>query len=189
MNFLTSMTDKTNKNPDELEIIESGDELEAKDAGEKFAKLRAELTDCRKKAEEYLAGWQRAKADMINARRDGEKEREASAKFANERLIRELLDVVDGLDMALASTKDDPHQKGLDGIYRRLMQILQRYGMRAIEAEGKKFDPAEHESIAEEEVQDEAQDQVVLQELQKGYRMHDKVIRPARVKIGLYKEK
>ena len=178
------MTDKKNKNPDELEIIESGDEFEMKDTQEKFTKLKAELSDCRKKAEEYLSGWQRAKADLINGRREGERDREAAAKFANERLVREMLDVVDGLEMALASVTGGPHEEGLNGIYRRMLQILRGYGVSPFEAKGARFSPAEHESVAVEEVNDEAQDDTVLEELQKGYRMHDKVIRPARVKIG-----
>ena len=186
-----SMTDnEKQKNNDDPELveIEDADGFKTRDAAEALKKAKTDLKECRAKAEEYLAGWQRAKADFINGRRDAEKEREATAKFANERMTREVLDVVDGLEMALASMKNDPRAEGLNSIYRRLLQILRGYGVSPIEAKGVKFNPAEHESVVEEGVSDEVQDQVVLEELQKGYTMHDKVIRPARVKIGYYKK-
>ena len=77
-------SEETKKDAEEIEFVEEGSGDEARD---KIKKLKEELGECRKKAEEYLAGWQRAKADFINSRKDEEKEREAVVKFANKKLL------------------------------------------------------------------------------------------------------
>lgn len=149
---------------------------------EKIKKLREELKVCRKEKEEYLAGWQRAKADFINARKDEEKLRENFLKFAEENLLREFLAIADSLELAL---KLKPSE-GMNEIYSQLRGLFQEHGVRAIDAKGKKFDPAEHESLEKVEVAEEKKDNIVLEELQKGYKLYDKVLRPAKVKIGNY---
>ena len=161
----------------------------AEGAEGKIKKLKEELKECRKKAAEFLAGWQRAKADFINARKDGEKNQEEMAKYANEKVIREVLNVLDSLDQALAEpSMEDKWKTGFQHIKNQLMQIVRGYGVSVIEAVGTKFNPEEHESIAEEDVAEPDKDQIILEELQKGYKMHDKVLRPAKVKIGNYKK-
>jgi len=174
-----------NKEENELDIVEEefGPEIESK-----FKKLKEELAECRKKSEEYLAGWQRAKADLINARRDEEKRGAEMAMYANERLLHDLLNVFDSLNKALRDERaDEKWKEGLAQIKNQLAQIARGYGVNEVEALGKKFNPQEHESVTEEEVKDPEKDQTVLEELQKGYKIHDKILRPAKVKIGYYK--
>ncbi|MBI2507058.1 MAG: nucleotide exchange factor GrpE [Candidatus Niyogibacteria bacterium] len=153
----------------------------------KIKKLKEELKECQKKAAEFLAGWQRAKADLINFRKDEEKNREIIVRYANADLINEILDVLDSFEKAAKEPfPDDKWKKGFERIKDQLMNILRKRGVEEIKSLGLKFNPAEHESIAEESAPKE-KDQTVLEELRKGYKMNDKVLRPARVKIGFYK--
>jgi len=181
------MKDEEKNENEELSIV---DENFSDESEGKIKKLKEELKECRKRAEEYLAGWQRSKADFINARKDEEKKTEAIVKYANERLIYELLNVLNSLENALAEPSlEEKWKTGFRHIRNQLMQIIRGYGVDEMETRGQKFNPEEHESIGEEEVSDAVQDQIILEELQKGYKMHDKVLRPAKVKLGVYKNK
>lgn len=158
------------------------DEAAEKTLGNKLRKLREELKLCQKEKADYLAGWQRAKADFINARNDEEKVRAEFAKYAAERVLREMLAVADSL---LAS--HSLGEGGEDPIYNQLLDILKREGVTPIEALGKKFDPLYHEALEQVEVNDKEKDGVALEELQKGYIMHNRVLRPSKVKVGILK--
>jgi molecular chaperone GrpE len=168
------------------EVLEFEEEvIEEEGLKEKFKKLKSELELCRKDKEGYLAGWQRAKADFINARKDEEKARQNFLKFAEENLLRDFLSVADSLELAL---KLKPAE-GMKEIYSELRELLKQHGVSAMEAEAKKFSPSEHEAIEKMEVSDSGQDGMVLEELQKGWYLYDKVLRPAKVKVGVYKIK
>ena len=163
------------------EIIE--DEIvEETGIQEKFKKLRGELKLCQKEKAEYLAGWQRAKADFINARKDDERARAEFAKFAVGGVLKEILAVADSL-LARRSFSEG----GEDPIYQQLIDILKREGIEPIEALGKKFDPVHHEALEEAEVDGKEKDGIVLEELQKGYTLYDRVLRPSKVKVGIFK--
>jgi len=163
---------------DDVKIINEGDEEAAKD---KLKKLKDELKIVKKERDDYLAGWQRAKADFINARKDEEKARAEFVKFATERVLGEILAVADSLE--LSSSAD------CKPIYNQLIDILKKEGTEQIEALGKKFNPLEHEALEEIEVLDEKEDNVVVGELQKGYLIHNRVLRSSKVKVGVYKFK
>src|SRR3989344_6672196 len=155
---------------DDVEIINEGDDESAKD---KLKKLRDELKICKKERDDYLAGWQRAKADFINARRDEEKNRAEFTKFAAEKVLLEILAVADSLELS-GNADSKP-------IYNQLMDILKKEGVEPIEALGKKFNPLEHEALDKKEVLDEKEDNMVVEELQKGYMIHNRVLRPSKV--------
>src|SRR3989344_9110998 len=155
---------------DDVEIINEGDDESAKD---KLKKLRDELKICKKERDDYLAGWQRAKADFINARRDEEKDRAEFTKFAAEKVLLEILAVADSLELS-GNADSKP-------IYNQLMDILKKEGVEPIEALGKKFNPLEHEALDKKEVLDEKEDNMVVEELQKGYMIHNRVLRPSKV--------
>ena len=161
---------------DDVEIINEGDDESAKD---KLKKLRDELKICKKERDDYLAGWQRAKADFINARRDEEKARAEFVKFAAEQVLKEMLAVADSLELS----------NGADSkpIYNQFMDILKKAGVSQIESMGKKFNPLEHEALEGKEVSDEKEDNIVVEESQKGYMIYDRVLRPSKVKVGVYK--
>lgn len=145
---------------------------------EKLKKLKDELEKCRKEKEEYLAGWQRAKADFINARKDEEKQRAEFAKFANQLLVYDLLTILDSFDLALTTCKE----KGFRLIKLQLDDVLKKYGVKAIKSVGEKFDPTLHEAATEEESEKESG--TIIEEFQKGYMMHDKILRAAKVKVS-----
>jgi molecular chaperone GrpE len=138
------------------------------------------------KADDYFAKWQRAAADLANMRRRHEQERQEYMKQANAMLIAELLPVLDSFDRALASMPPDLRElTWIDGIVlveRQLRMVLERVGLTPIEAEGKPFNPTEHEALLHEE-SDKPED-TVISELQKGYKLHDRVLRPALVKVA-----
>jgi molecular chaperone GrpE len=138
------------------------------------------------KADDYFAKWQRAAADLANMRRRHEQERQEYIKQANAVLIGELLPVLDSFDRALASMPLDLRElTWIDGIVlveRQLRMVLERAGLRSIEAEGKPFNPTEHEALLHEE-SDKPED-TIISELQKGYKLHDRVLRPALVKVA-----
>jgi molecular chaperone GrpE len=138
------------------------------------------------KADDYFAKWQRAAADLANMRRRHEQERQEYMKQANAMLIAELLPVLDSFDRALASMPPDLRElTWIDGIVlveRQLRMVLERAGLTPIEAEGKPFNPTEHEALLHEE-SDKPED-TVISELQKGYKLHERVLRPALVKVA-----
>ena len=146
--------------------------------------LKQALTEEKQKAEGYLANWQRTQADFINYKRRSEQEREEVSKFANSLLMLNLLPVLDDLERAFTSIP--PHLASLtwvDGIRlieRKLQATLEAQGLSPIKALGEPFDPNFHEAIR----QDKGTDGVVIDEFQKGYLLHDRLLRPTKVVVG-----
>jgi molecular chaperone GrpE len=146
--------------------------------------LRAQLEQEREKAQSYLQNWQRAAADYQNFKRRVEEERGEVARLANAALIINLLPLADDLDRALSNV--DSHLAGLtwvDGIrliQRKFQAVLDMAGVEEIPADGQPFDPAVHEAIS----QAPGEENKVVSVVQKGYRLGDRVIRPAMVVVG-----
>ena len=149
--------------------------------------LRAELDAARQEAGELRAAWQRSAADFQNYRRRSEQEREATLGLASESLIRKLLAVVDDFDRALEAMPAAPEQAGwVEGVWlveRKLRALLESEGLTPIESLGKPFDPREHEAVVHQDT-DQAPDGTVIAELQRGYRLRDRVLRPALVAVA-----
>jgi len=146
--------------------------------------LKARLDDEKSKAESYLANWQRAAADYQNLKRRAEKEREEYGRLATAALVINILPLLDDLERALTSV--DIRLAGLtwvDGIrliYRKFQAVLEAAGVSEIKAEGETFDPNLHEAV----MYGEGEEGKVVSEVQKGYRLGDRVIRPAMVVVG-----
>jgi molecular chaperone GrpE len=146
--------------------------------------------DVRKKAaerDEYLNLLQRSRAEFANYQKRVQKEVEATRRFASQPVVTDLLGGLDNLERALAAADatTNPHSL-LDGVrmvHQQLVDALSRHGVRAIEAVGKPFDPEFHEALLEQSAPDKPA-RTVLQELQKGYCLHDRVIRPAKVVVS-----
>ena len=149
--------------------------------------LRGQLDDARREAADNRAGWQRAAADFANYRRRAEQEREATLGLANEMLLAKLLAVVDDFDRALAAMPSELEHLGwIEGLWlveRKLRALLDSEGVTSIEAVGKPFDPREHEAVIHEQTRT-APDGQVIGEVQRGYRIRDRVLRPALVKVA-----
>jgi len=124
-------------------------------------------------------------AEFDNARRRGERERSEFLQFAAMDLVRSLLPVLDDFERALkVQAADKEYAKGIELIYQRLFETLRKSGLEPIEATGKQFDPAHHEAVQRVETAD-AEDQTVLEELQRGYNFKGKLLRPAWVKVAV----
>ena len=148
------------------------------------APLEEQLARAKDDAQKYLANWQRAEADFQNYKRRTEQEREEGRRFSHASLIINLLPILDDFERAFGSL--DTRLAGLswfDGIYliyRKLQQLLENAGVAPIEAEGRDFDPRLHEAVAHIEG-DEGK---VISQVQRGYKLHDRVLRPAMVVVG-----
>lgn len=159
------------------EIAESGN-----DAG-----ASAELEKLRAENEEYQQRLLRTQADFDNFRRRTVKEKEELGKYASAKLITELLPVIDNFERALSSagesTDASSYTKGVEMIFRQLEGVLKAEGLTPMEAEGQPFNPEFHQAIMQVE-SDEHEEGVVVEVVQKGYLLKDKVLRPAMVKVS-----
>lgn len=142
------------------------------------------------KVEELTNDLKRMTADFANYRKRNEAERSEFAKFAKADLIARLLDVLDGYDRALSTVPDDlkgqPWVEGMWLVERKLRSILDAEGLEPIDSLGTAFDPYLHEAVAH--IESDEPEGTVIQEHQKAYRLHDRVIRPALVTVAKKKE-
>jgi molecular chaperone GrpE len=171
--------EKTN-NPEEVQTGVAAD-------GDDPATLKQALEQERAKSTEYLDSWRRAAADLSNYRKRAEKETGEMARFANSALIARLLPVLDDFDRAFQTVPEELRElTWVDGmllIARKLRATVEAEGLKPIEALGKPFDPNFHEAVIHEET-DKAEEGTVTGELQKGYMLGDRVLRPTMVKVA-----
>ncbi len=155
-------------------------------AGE-LDEMRQQLVAAEQEAAENKAGWQRTAADFANYRRRSEQDREQMAGIANEVLLSKLLTIADDFDRAIANMPADVGgagwAEGIAAIDRKLRLLLDSEGLTPIEAVGRPFDPHEHEAVVSEDRPDVAEGTVTA-ELQRGYRIRDRVLRPAMVAVA-----
>jgi molecular chaperone GrpE len=146
----------------------------------------SELEEQKKRYDDLNDRFLRLAADFDNFRKRSAHEKESILQFANERFAVDMLEVLDNLERAVRA--DDNHlREGLMQIRELCSAILQRHGITPIDVLTKKFDPAEHEAIAH--VPSEKEDGIIIDEIARGYRMHDKVIRYAKVAVSKGMEK
>ncbi|MFC5532101.1 nucleotide exchange factor GrpE [Cohnella yongneupensis] len=138
-------------------------------------------------AEDNQNRYLRAQADFDNFRRRTMKEKEELAQYATSKLVGQLLPVLDNFERALAANgegaQSDSFAKGVDMIYRQLSQVLEAEGLKPMDAVGQPFDPEHHQAIMQVE-SDEYEEGTVVEVIQSGYWLKDKVIRPAMVKVS-----
>lgn len=141
------------------------------------------FSKCLKERDEYLDGWKRAKAELINYKKDEAKRFEIIMKFSNEALIREIIKVLDSFDLALNSLeKEGKAEKGIYLIRAQLEDILKQNGLERIAVSmGQQFDPAFHEAVAS--VESDKESGIIIEEVERGYFLNGKLIKPARVKV------
>ncbi len=127
----------------------------------------------------------RVAADLENYKKRAVKERDEVQKFGNEKLIKDLLPVVDGLDRALAAAPaEDPLREGVKLVRASLEQVLARHGVVGFSALGAKFDPAQHEALMQVPTRDQPPGTVVLEHA-RGFRLNDRLVRPAMVGVAV----
>jgi molecular chaperone GrpE len=149
---------------------------------EDIEQLKKELEKQTRQAEERLDQLKYLQADFDNFRKWNAKEKEAITSMANERLIHDLLVILDDFEMALPSLEQEKNREGMQMVYKKLVKILSGYGLEPIDCVGRKFDPNSHEALCREQCGEETGK--ILEDLGKGYRLKSKVIRPSKVKIA-----
>lgn len=151
------------------------------------AELKKLLAQEKAKSEEYLDNWRRAAADFSNYKKRAEKDSAEMTRYLNAVLIQRLLPVLDDFDRASQTIPD--HLRGLtwiDGVMliaRKMQLVMEAEGLKAIDALHKPFDPNLHEAVIHEETE-QHEDGTVIAELQKGYKLNDRVLRPTMVKVA-----
>ena len=153
---------------------------------EKQEKKEKESEDYKKKADEYRETAQRIQAEFENYKKRMEKRYEDDVKFSCSTIIKQLLPVIDSLDDAVKHMQKRGEKEETEGIVKlkkQFMEILKENGLQEIETKGKKFDPEVHECVLTGK-EDEKEDEVILEEMRKGYLIHNKVLRPAMVKVN-----
>ncbi|MGI8424494.1 MAG: nucleotide exchange factor GrpE [Chloroflexota bacterium] len=160
-------------------------ERQIDDAREKVKQAETRADEAEKRAQENLDRWQRAQADLANFRRRSQFEREEMEKYAVAALVSGILPVLDSFDRAWQSLPGQLRRltwlSGVAMIHSQLRGTLERIGLTEIEAEGMPFDPTLHEAVDREEHEGPPH---VISVLQAGYKLHERVIRPALVKVG-----
>lgn len=163
--------------PAASEAAETSEAAEANEAADRY----------RREAEELQQRLLRLQADYDNFRRRTRLEKEAFAKYASQQLMEKLLPVLDNFERALAAGESAADVasfvKGVDMIFRQLTDVLAQEGLEPIQAAGEPFDPELHQAVMRVESEEHG-DNVVVEELQKGYKLKDKVIRPSMVKVN-----
>lgn len=162
-----------------VEGVEGGARTEAEGGeGDEVARLRQEIADLRDRSMRTLA-------DFDNFRKRSERERQELRRYALLEPMRELLTVADNLDLALsAQGSADDLKRGVELIHRQMQELIRRFGVTEIAALGQPFDPTQHEAVSREESA-EVKAPTVVAELRRGYRMHDRLLRPAMVKVAV----
>ncbi|HDM31885.1 MAG TPA: nucleotide exchange factor GrpE [bacterium] len=161
---------------------------------EEIEKLKKEIEELKKKLEEseklkqeYLAGWQRARADLLNYKKEELKRVGNLVKVATENLILELLPILDNFDIAEKNLpkekKEDPNIKGFLQIKKQILDFLKKQGVEEIKTVGEKLNLQFHE-VVEEVDTDEVETGYIIEEVQKGYKINGRVLRPAKVKVA-----
>jgi molecular chaperone GrpE len=172
------------REPEKEKAPENQEENNNQEDSNNTQELKKALAEEKAKSESYLLGWQRAQADFVNYKRFAEQEKADTHKFANANLMLNLLPVIDDFERALAAAPaEGNNQKWVEGlklIDRKFRDTLDKLGVTPIIALGMEFDCRFMDAVA----QGKGKKDIVVQELERGYTLQDKVIRPAKVIVG-----
>jgi molecular chaperone GrpE len=166
--------------PEQVETIQISSDAEVE-------RLAQELLEWQAKAQEYLDGWQRARAEFANYKKRIEREQVQVYQNASASILKRFLDALDDLDRALQNRPQDGDgvawAEGIDLVYRKFYSILEAEGVTRIKVEGEFFDPNLHEGISQED-NDEYESGQIIAVVKNGYWIGDKVLRPATVRVA-----
>ncbi|MEK7219536.1 MAG: nucleotide exchange factor GrpE [Patescibacteria group bacterium] len=172
----------------EFEFNEDGEE----DLKKTLKKLRSDLKVCQKEKEEYLTGWQKERAEFANYKKGEDDRRVMFSESMRERILAKFLPVIDSFNMAFANKEswvkiDESWRKGVEYIYSQMNGIFEEYGVKSIGEIGEIFDPNIYQSIETTPTDKKELDHTVSSVTQKGYKLGERVLRPARVNVYEYK--
>ena len=188
---LKNMDQDTTKQNEDIELLqdeEQSEELDLPDDANKLQKMRERMKVCEQEKKDYLDGWQRAQADSVNYKKDEGKRLEDLGRFITQSLLQDVLPVLDSFSMALQSfqatgMKGSQQEQGVLMIRAQLTDVFKKRGIAEIEVQiGEAFNPEKHESIGE--VESDKPASTIAEEVQKGYTLAGRVIRPARVRLA-----
>ena len=176
------ITEQEQANPDEAIVAEAEEETDP------LQKLRQEIVVAKEEAGKNWDLYLRERADLENARKRHQRDREEAIRFANDRLLREMIPVLDNLERAVghAEQGDDDSQGLLEGVNMTINQfrkVLEDFGVKPINALGEDFDPNLHQAMGHVETADQAPN-TVTSEFQKGYLLNDRLLRPSLVMVA-----
>ena len=187
--------DAANKQPEELPVEDvpaeenPQEELEVVSPSkeELLNSLEQELTQAQAKADEYLDGWQRARAEFANYKKRVERDQVLASQNATANAIKRYLEILDDLERALRNRPQEGEgmqwASGVELIYRKFMNIIESEGVKVMDVNGQFFDPNLHEAISQEDSPDHESGQIIGV-VQQGYILGDRVLRPARVRVA-----
>ncbi len=173
----------------EFEFNEDGEE----DLKKTLKKFRADLKACQKEKEEYLTGWQKERADFANYKKQEDDRRAMFSEVMRERILSRFLTVMDSFNIAFANKEswekvDAGWRKGIEYIYSQMNAAFEEYGVKEIGEEGETFDPNLHHSVELVSTDKKENDHKVARVIQQGYKLGERVLRPANVNVYEYKE-
>ena len=186
------LTDAHEETIDDVSFEEVNEEGEV-DVRSTIKKLREKIKKLEQEKQEYLDLSQRTRADYANYKKEVDDNRVSTRKFATKNFIESLLPVLDAYDMAQANKEswekvDQNWRVGIEYIFGQLRSVLEKEGVVQFGKVGDTFDPLLHETMQSIEVEDKDSDEKVMKVLQNGYKMHDSILRPARVHVGVLKK-
>jgi molecular chaperone GrpE len=175
---------------EEFEFTEDGEE----DLRATLKKLRKEQKQLKAEKQEYLTNWQRERADFVNYKKDEEVRRKDAMRLMQEKITTELLPIMDSYDMAFANKEawekvDKNWRVGVEYIHQQLLKVLADHGMQEIVVSvGDTFDPTVHQPMSMVQCSEQSKDHTIASIVQKGYRVGERIIRPARVTVFEFKD-
>jgi molecular chaperone GrpE len=175
---------------EEFEFTEDGEE----DLRATLKKLRKEQKQLKAEKQEYLTNWQRERADFMNYKKDEEVRRKDAMRLMQEKITTELLPIMDSYDMAFANKEawekvDKNWRVGVEYIHQQLLKVLADHGMQEIVVSvGDTFDPTVHQPMSMVQCSEQSKDHTIASIVQKGYRVGERIIRPARVTVFEFKD-
>lgn len=176
-------------NNDDVVFDDNVDEDGNDDPKALVKKLREKIKKLEEKSQEYLTGWQKERADSINLKRRLEEEKKEFAKFAKEDITTELMSVLDSFESAFKNKEawekvDKNWRQGVEYIHSQLINVLGNHGVSVINPLGEKFDPQRDEAVESVPVEKEGEDGKIIEVVSIGYKLHNKIIRAPKVKVG-----
>lgn len=190
MNDDTQKDDVVIEETPEAKGVDGHDDIEFADdnLADTVKKLKEKIKTLEAEKLEYLTGWQRTKADYVNAKKEDEKSRGELMKYANMNFVEELLPALDAFDMAMANKDawekvDKSWRAGIEYIYGQIIATLGKFGVTQENPLGQKVDPLKHNPMGTVATGDKSKEGIVAEVIQKGYVMNGKEIRPAGVKV------
>ena len=176
---------------DDKPLKSNTEDANSADAESSLKEMEAKLEAKEEEAKETYDRLLRVTADFENYKKRSSREMEDFRKYANQSLLKEMLSVVDNLELAINSSNEDKNTdksliEGLNLTLNEILRVFEKFNVKPIEAKGQTFDPAYHEAVMREETADYPEN-TVISEFQKGYLIHDRLLRPAMVVVAVPK--